>query len=70
MNNRLARVPNIESAERRQAHLEREAIRAEHRAFLDYFDRQVAELEVRDRADRNRIARSIDVQSLQRDDEH
>lgn len=48
MNTRPARVPNVETAERRSARLEREAILVEQRAFLESFDRQVAELEARD----------------------
>jgi hypothetical protein len=48
MNTRPARVPNVETAERRTARLEREAILAEQRAFLESFDRQVAVLHARD----------------------
>ncbi|KRA42071.1 hypothetical protein [Devosia sp. Root635] len=44
---RPARVPNTESDERRRERIEREAILTEQRAFLDSFERQVAELEAK-----------------------
>lgn len=55
---RRDRVPNTESAERRTARQEREAIIAEQRAFLESFDRQVAEL------DRTACGRLVDRATL------
>lgn len=46
----MVRVPNTETAERRHARREREAILAEQREFLASFDRQVADLTARDAA--------------------
>lgn len=48
MNTRPIRVPNVDTAGRRAARLERAAILAEQRAFLESFNRQVAELTARD----------------------
>lgn len=45
MTTRSSRPPNIETAERKDARLERERILAGQRAFLDEFDRQVENLE-------------------------
>jgi hypothetical protein len=42
MNTRPARVPSVETAERRARRLAREAVLAEQQAFLEDFDRQVA----------------------------
>lgn len=44
MDTRPARVPNVETAERHAESLLRESALAEQQAFLDDFDRQVAEL--------------------------
>lgn len=48
MNTRPARVPNVETAERRASRLQREATIADQLAFLESFDRQVTALAARD----------------------
>lgn len=48
MNPRPVRVPNTETSERRDARLERERIVADQRAFLESFDRQVADIEAKE----------------------
>lgn len=48
MTPRPVRVPNAETSERRDARLERERILAEQGAFLDSFDRQVADIEAKE----------------------
>lgn len=52
---RPARVPNVDTAGRRAARLERRAILAEQRAFLESFNRQVAEIEARDRESKTKL---------------
>lgn len=47
MNTRPIRVPAIENPQRRARRLARAAVTAEHRAFLESFIRQVAEIEAR-----------------------
>lgn len=48
MDKRPARVPDTETAERKEARQERQRVRADQEAFLDSFDRQVAELKARE----------------------
>lgn len=50
MNNRPARVPNVDTAGYHAERQEQRAILAEQRAFLESFNRQVAEIEARDKA--------------------
>lgn len=72
MSNRPARVPNVNDLERLLRTKSRRFVVRDGEAareFMDDFDRQIAELKAKDLADRNCIARSIDVQPLQRDNE-
>ena len=49
MNNRPTRVPNVDTDGYLAGRSERRAILSEHRAFLESFKRQVAEIEARDK---------------------
>ena len=54
MNTRPARVPNVDTDGYHANRLERRAIRAEQLAFMERFNRQVAEIEARDEEQRKK----------------